>query len=95
MRHRVTPTVAGDIRIVLSATFCSDPRISRLKEFARRCQHSAFFRSASAVGLAGKSAFRQASGAICVAPQPPQASSRPTTQINAMALRQECLTIER
>jgi len=43
VRHRVTPTIAGDLRIMLSTTFCTDPRISRMKELARRCKDTAFF----------------------------------------------------
>jgi len=43
VRHRVTPTVEGDLRVMLSMTFCTDPRISRIKELARRCKDTAFF----------------------------------------------------
>jgi hypothetical protein len=43
VRHRVTPTAAGDLRIVLSMTYCDDPRASRAKEVARRVKDTAFF----------------------------------------------------
>jgi hypothetical protein len=43
VRHRATPTEAGDLRIVLSMTYCTDPRISRLKELARRVKDVAFY----------------------------------------------------
>jgi hypothetical protein len=41
--HRATPAAAGDLRIILSMTYCSDPRISRFKEFIRRVKDTAFF----------------------------------------------------
>jgi hypothetical protein len=43
VRHRATPTAPGDLRVVLSMTYCADPRISRHKEFARRLKDVAFF----------------------------------------------------
>src|SRR5262245_50174601 len=43
VRHRATPTEAGDLRVVLSMTYCTDPRISRVREFARRVKDVAFF----------------------------------------------------
>ena len=43
VRHRVTPTAAGDLRVVLSMTYCDDPRIGRVKELARRVKDTAFF----------------------------------------------------
>lgn len=41
--HRATPTVAGDCRVILSMTYCTDPGISRVKELARRIKDTAFF----------------------------------------------------
>jgi len=43
VRHRATPTEAGDLRIILSMTYCTDPRISRVKEVARRVKDVAFY----------------------------------------------------
>jgi len=43
IRHRATPTEAGDLRVILSMTYCTDPRISRLKELARRVKDVAFY----------------------------------------------------
>jgi len=43
VRHRVTPIAGGDLRVVLSMTYCDDPRISRVKELARRVKDTAFF----------------------------------------------------
>jgi hypothetical protein len=43
VRHRATPIAAGQRRVVLSMTFCADPRISPLKEAARRMKDTAFF----------------------------------------------------
>jgi hypothetical protein len=43
VRHRATPTAAGDLRIVLSMTFCTDPAIGRVREFARRIKDTAFY----------------------------------------------------
>ena len=41
--HRVTPLAEGERRIVLSMTYCSDPRNSRLQEAARRIKDTAYF----------------------------------------------------
>ncbi|GIX03142.1 MAG: hypothetical protein KatS3mg113_0148 [Planctomycetaceae bacterium] len=41
--HRATPTQDGDLRIMLSMTYCSDPRNSWWKEFIRRVKDTAFF----------------------------------------------------
>lgn len=43
VRHRATPAAAGDLRIVLSMTYCADPRISWVKEVARRFKDTAFY----------------------------------------------------
>ena len=43
VRHRVTPIAEGDLRVILSMTYCDDPRISRVKELARRVKDTAFF----------------------------------------------------
>ncbi len=41
--HRATAVHAGDERIMLSMTFCSDPRIGLVKELARRIKDMAYF----------------------------------------------------
>ena len=41
--HRASPTAKGDLRIMLSMTFCTDPRISPFKEVARRFKDTAFY----------------------------------------------------
>jgi hypothetical protein len=41
--HRATPTMAGDRRIMLSMTYCTDPRNSPVKEGLRRIKDMAFF----------------------------------------------------
>lgn len=41
--HRASPTADGDVRIMLSMTYCSDPRTGWLREFARRVKDTAFF----------------------------------------------------
>jgi hypothetical protein len=41
--HRASPTADGDVRIMLSMTYCADPRTSWLKEFARRVKDTAFY----------------------------------------------------
>jgi len=43
VRHRVTPTAAGDLRLVLSMTYCADPRISGSWELARRIKDTAYY----------------------------------------------------
>ncbi|MDZ4688751.1 MAG: hypothetical protein SH850_27065 [Planctomycetaceae bacterium] len=41
--HRATSTGQGDRRIMLSMTYCTDPRTSRVKEAIRRVKDTAFF----------------------------------------------------
>jgi hypothetical protein len=41
--HRATPTAVGDRRIMLSMTYCTDPRNSRVKDGLRRLKDTAFF----------------------------------------------------
>ena len=41
--HRVTPTAEGDLRIMLSMTYCADSTTNPLKEFARRVKDTAFY----------------------------------------------------
>lgn len=41
--HRATATARGDLRLILSMTYCSDPRIGRMQEFVRRLKDTAFF----------------------------------------------------
>jgi len=41
--HRASPTAEGDLRIMLSMTYCADPRTSKVKEFARRVKDTAFY----------------------------------------------------
>jgi hypothetical protein len=43
VRHRVTPTAEGDLRVVLSMTYCADPRISWSLELARRVKDTAYY----------------------------------------------------
>lgn len=43
VRHRATPTAEGDLRLMLSMTYCADPTTSALKELARRIKDTAFF----------------------------------------------------
>lgn len=43
VRHRATPVGENERRVILSMTYCADPRISRFKEFVRRCKDTAFF----------------------------------------------------
>ena len=43
VRHRVTPIAEGDLRMVLSMTYCDDPRTHPLKDAARRIKDTAFF----------------------------------------------------
>lgn len=43
VRHRASPVGPDERRIMLSMTYCTDARISRLKEFIRRCKDTAFF----------------------------------------------------
>ena len=41
--HKVTPIAEGERRTVLSMTYCTDPRNSRLQGIARRIKDMAFF----------------------------------------------------
>jgi hypothetical protein len=41
--HRVTPIREGERRVVLSMTYCTDPRNSVTREIARRFKDTAFF----------------------------------------------------
>ena len=41
--HRVTTLAEGERRVVLSMTYCTDPRNSRLQEAARRVKDTAYF----------------------------------------------------
>jgi hypothetical protein len=41
--HRVSPAEEGDLRVVLSMTFNTEPRISRLGEMMRRIKDTAFY----------------------------------------------------
>jgi len=41
--HRVTSLAEGERRVVLSMTYCTDPRNSRLQEAARRVKDTAYF----------------------------------------------------
>lgn len=41
--HRASPTADGDVRIMLSMTYCADPRTSWIKEMARRIKDTAFY----------------------------------------------------
>ena len=43
VRHRATPVGADERRVILSMTYCTDPGISRFKEFVRRMKDTAFF----------------------------------------------------
>src|SRR5262245_29935990 len=43
VQHRVTTLAEGERRIILSMTYCSDPRNSRLQEAARRVKDTAYF----------------------------------------------------
>lgn len=41
--HRASPTADGDLRIMLSMTYCADPRTNWFKEMARRFKDTAFY----------------------------------------------------
>lgn len=43
VRHRASAIGDSERRVILSMTYCADPRISRLKELIRRCKDTAFF----------------------------------------------------
>lgn len=40
--HKATPIKENELRVILSMTYCTDPRISLLKEAARRVKDTAF-----------------------------------------------------
>jgi len=41
--HRASPTGPGDVRLMLSMTYCTDPRIHWSKEFFRRVKDTAYY----------------------------------------------------
>jgi len=41
--HRASPTGPGDVRLMLSMTYCTDPRIHWSREFVRRVKDTAYF----------------------------------------------------
>ncbi len=41
--HRASPAAEGDVRIILSMTFSTDPRVPWLKEAVRRCKDTAYY----------------------------------------------------
>lgn len=43
IRHKVTPLAAGDLRVMLSMTFATDPRIAPGRELVRRIKDTAFY----------------------------------------------------
>jgi hypothetical protein len=43
VRHKVVPIAAGERRVVLSMTYCTDPRNSVVQESMRRVKDTAFF----------------------------------------------------
>ena len=43
VRHKVTPTIEGERRILISMTYCADPREDLLRAVARRIKDTAFF----------------------------------------------------
>jgi len=43
VRHRATPTAAGDLRVILSMTYCEDSRIRWGAELARRVKDTAYY----------------------------------------------------
>lgn len=43
VHHRVSPVGAGDERVMLSMTLCTDPRIHPLKELVRRVKDTAYY----------------------------------------------------
>jgi hypothetical protein len=36
VRHGVTPVTTGDLRVMLTMTYCTDPRLGRLRKVVRR-----------------------------------------------------------
>jgi hypothetical protein len=43
IRHKVTPLADGDLRVMLSMTFATDPRIAPSRELVRRVKDTAFY----------------------------------------------------
>jgi hypothetical protein len=43
IRHRATAVGEDERRVMLSMTYCTDPRIGRFNDFVRRCKDTAFF----------------------------------------------------
>lgn len=43
VRHRATRATQGDLRLILSMTYCTDPRIRWTREMLRRLKDTAFF----------------------------------------------------
>jgi hypothetical protein len=43
VRHRATASAEADLRVILSMTYCADPRISSTREFLRRIKDTAFY----------------------------------------------------
>jgi hypothetical protein len=43
VRHKVTPTIEGERRVLISMTYCADPRESLSSAVARRIKDTAFF----------------------------------------------------
>lgn len=43
VRHRATAAADGDRRILLSMTFCTDPRLGVVSEIVRRCKDVAYY----------------------------------------------------
>jgi hypothetical protein len=41
--HKVTPILSGEKRVILSMTYCTDPRASLLQGIVRRVKDIAFF----------------------------------------------------
>jgi hypothetical protein len=41
--HKASPTADGDLRMILSMTYCTDPHTNLLKEAARRIKETAFY----------------------------------------------------
>ncbi len=41
--HRASPASDGDLRIILSMTFCTDPRVGCFSEGVRRVKDTAYY----------------------------------------------------
>jgi hypothetical protein len=73
IRHKVTPTKEGDLRVVLSMTYATDPRIGWFKELAPAAARNPIRPWIAILGLACDRAFtasshRSATAARCPAP---------------------------